>query len=128
MDGSEAGGSEMDVVREVLDKLLVNRDHFPMGRVDGIIVEMREGRPPLLTCIETGPAVSARRISKRLARKLSAFVPKRGPRRDPSFRIPWSRIRHVGVEVEVEIDARETPAAAWEQWIRDHVIARIPGA
>ena len=121
-------GAKVDLIREVLDKLLVNRDHCPMGRVDGIIVEMREGRPPLLTHIETGPATSARRVSRRLAKRVSAFVRNRGPRRDASFRVPWSRIRRAGVEVEVEMDAQETPAVAWEQWIRDHVIGRIPGA
>lgn len=118
----------MDLVREVLDKQLVDRRHRPMGRADGIIVEIREGQALRLTYIETGPATTARRISERFAHSVSAFASRNGPRREASFRIPWSRVQHAGIEVELDMDAQETPTFAWEQWMRERVVRRIPGA
>ncbi|MHC5935237.1 hypothetical protein [Nostoc sp.] len=41
------------------------------------------------------------------------------------FRIPWSKVRDVGIDVEVDVEA--TPALAYEKWLRDRIIARIPG-
>jgi hypothetical protein len=32
------------------------------------------------------------------------------------------------VDVKVDLHATGTPAFAWEHWIRDHIIGRIPGA
>lgn len=118
----------MDVVREVLDKQLVDRHHRPMGRADGIVVEIRNGQAPRVMYLETGPATTARRISQRLAHWIAVFASRNGPRRGGSFRIPWSRIRHAGIEVQVDMDAEETPTFAWEQWIRERVVKRLPGA
>lgn len=118
----------MDLVREVLDKQLVDRHLRPMGRADGIIVEIREGQAPRLMYIETGPATTAGRISQRFAPWVFAFVSRNGPRRGASFRIPWSRIQHVGIEVKLDMDAEETPTFAWKQWMRERVVKRIPGA
>jgi hypothetical protein len=59
----------MDVVREVLDKQLVDRHHRPMGRADGIVVEIRNGQAPRVMYLETGPATTARRKGRQLSVK-----------------------------------------------------------
>jgi hypothetical protein len=118
----------MNLVAEVLDKQLVDRAGCPMGRADGIVLELRDGKPPRLTYIETGPATAARRISPRFANWISAFTNRNGPRREATYRIPWSLIEHAGVELKVNMDAQDTPTLDWERWIRDRLISRIPGA
>ena len=59
----------MDLVRDVLDKQLVDRHGTKMGRVDGIVVELRPGRPPEVIALETGPLTLARRIAGRTPRR-----------------------------------------------------------
>jgi hypothetical protein len=34
----------------------------------------------------------------------------------------------IGVDVKVDLEADRTTALAWEHWVRDHIIGRIPGA
>jgi sporulation protein YlmC with PRC-barrel domain len=41
-------------------------------------------------------------------------------------RIPWSKVKKIGVDVKVDIPADSV--MPWEHWIRDHIISRIPGA
>ncbi|AUB38217.1 hypothetical protein COO91_04182 [Nostoc flagelliforme CCNUN1] len=43
------------------------------------------------------------------------------------FQIPWSKVRDVGIDVEVEVEPEATPALEYEKWLRDRIIARIPG-
>ncbi|MGF6441295.1 divalent metal cation transporter [Paraburkholderia youngii] len=43
-------------------------------------------------------------------------------------RIPGSRVRRLGVDIEVDLDARDTPLGNWQRWLREHVVERIPGS
>jgi hypothetical protein len=45
-----------------------------------------------------------------------------------SFRIPWSQVLDVGIDIDVDVDAEHTPACAVEHWLRQHIVGRIPGA
>jgi len=37
-------------------------------------------------------------------------------------------VRDVDVEVQLDVDADDTGARTLEHWLRDHVIARVPGS
>jgi hypothetical protein len=43
-------------------------------------------------------------------------------------RIPWSDIDHFGRDVKLSISCDETELMAWEDWIDDHIIMKIPGS
>ncbi len=117
----------MDLIRDVLDNQLIDRNQRKMGKVDGIVIELRDNQPPRLTYIETGVPTLARRLHPRLARWASSLAGKWGAKRQDSFRIPWSKVRDVGIDVEVDLEAEQTPALAYEQWLREQVIGKIPG-
>ncbi|MBW4473655.1 MAG: hypothetical protein KME45_25250 [Stenomitos rutilans HA7619-LM2] len=117
----------MDVIRDVLDNQLVDRNQRKMGKVDGIVIELRDGQPPRLAYIETGATTLARRLHPRLERWVAAWQSKWGAKRSEPFRIPWSKVRDIGIDVEVDVDADETAALAYEQWLRDNVVKHIPG-
>ena len=116
----------MDLIRDVLDNQLVDRNGRKMGKVDGIVVELRDGEPPRLVYIETGLPTLARRLHPRLASWIGALERKWGAKRGESYRIPWSKVCDVGINVDVNLDAEAMPALAYELWLRD-AIARIPG-
>lgn len=118
----------MDVIRDVLDNQLVDRNQRKMGKVDGIVIQLRDGEPPRLAYIEVGLPVLARRLHPQLERWVAALESKWGAKHSEPFRIPWSKVRDVGIDVEVDLEAEATPALAWEKWLRDHLIGRIPGA
>lgn len=117
----------MDVIRDVLDNQLVDRSQRKMGKVDGVVIELRDNQPPRLAYLETGVTVLARRLHPRLESWVAAWQRKWGAKRSEPLRIPWSKIRDVGIDVEVDLDAEDTAALAYEQWLRDNVVKRIPG-
>jgi len=107
----------MDLMRDLLDSEVVDRHKRDIGRVDGIVAELRPDGPPIVRWIELGGRTKLRRISRFLARWV---------RRAPC-RIAWKDIRAMGRTIEVDIDAADLSALHWERWLRDRIIARIPG-
>jgi hypothetical protein len=57
----------MDLIRDVLEKQLVDPEERRMGKIDGLILEVEVGQPPRLAAIEQGAATLARRLHPRLA-------------------------------------------------------------
>lgn len=101
----------MHLVADVLDKQIVDAKKVKLGKVDGLVIVMREGKPPRVAYIESGTAVLARRLGLHVRAK-------------PGCRIPWSKVTNVDIEVTVDVD--EHPLLAWEEWLREHVVGRIP--
>ena len=110
----------MDLIREVLDNQIVDRNQRRLGKIDGIVVEFRNGKPPLLVAVETGWVTKARRIHPRLAHWLWL----RGSR---PYQIPWTKIRDIGADAEFALDASETPLLRTENRLRK-LLTRIPGS
>ena len=119
----------MRLIRDVLDNQVVDGEKNKVGRVDGLVIELRGDEPPRVLCIEMGAPVLARRLHPRLGQWLAAFWERLEDKRGEVVRIYWSSVRGVGIDVEVDLGAPEREAAlAWEQWIRGHIIDRIPGS
>ena len=117
----------MDVVRDVLDKQLRDGHGTPIGRVDGIVIEVAAEGPPRLVALEVGTLTLARRLPGGLARRIERWVRRTGASAEP-FRIAWTAVRNVGIDVEVAVDAESTPAGRRERWIADRVLRWIPGS
>jgi hypothetical protein len=117
----------MDLVRDVLDKKLLDREDCPMGRVDGLVMQFGEHTQPRITHIEIGGQALWTRLNPLLARFAATLARKWGPKRTAPVRIPWSRVVTAGKEIKLDVEAKETGAIAWEIWIARHIIERIPG-
>jgi len=107
----------MRLIRDVLEKEVIDRHGRTIGRVDGIVAEWRGNGPPVVRWLELGARPKARRIGVWLERWFH---------RVPT-RIGWPAIRHVGRRIEVAVNAEDTPAWRLERWLRDKVFRRIPG-
>jgi sporulation protein YlmC with PRC-barrel domain len=118
----------VNLTRDILDQQVVDRRGQRMGKVDGVILELREGEPPRIAAIEIGPVTLLRRMHPRLAEWVQRWLRRHGPRSDGTFRVPWSKVLAIGVDLRVDVVADGTAARAWEEWLRDRVIRRIPGA
>jgi hypothetical protein len=114
--------------RDVLDSQMVDRAHRHAGKVDGIVAELRDDGPPVLTALENGFPELVRRVSPRVGDWIAALGRRFGIRRGETYRIPWSAVRDVGIDVTVDVDATATPVYAWEVWLREHVVRRLPGS
>ena len=65
----------MDLIRDVLDNQIVDREGRNMGRVDGIVGELRPGQPVRVACIELGPPTLAGRLHPRLGEWVEKRMP-----------------------------------------------------
>jgi sporulation protein YlmC with PRC-barrel domain len=118
----------LDLVRDVLDIQVIDREGTKMGRVDGIVLELREGQPPRVEAIEMGFVVLAKRLHPRLEDWLMRLRRRFSVRRTACHRVPWSQVEKVDVFcVQLDVEAENTPAFDWERWLRNHVIAHFPG-
>lgn len=118
----------MHIVRDVLDKKLLDREGHRMGRVDGLIMRIPEKGQPRITHIAIGGSPLAKRIGSRTAAVMRKIARTIGPRRLAPIQIPWGSVITAGREIRLDVDSEESGAMAWELWIDKHVIGRIPGA
>ncbi len=118
----------MELIRDLLDMQVVDRDGVKMGKVDGLLLECRPGQPPRLTHVEVGVLTAARRIHRRLPQRLQAVARRLGLHVPPPLRVPIDDVQRRGVDVRVDLVAERTSAFALERWLRRHVVGRIPGA
>ena len=118
----------MLIVRDVLDSKLRDVYRREIGRVDGIVLELVPGNPPRVAWLEAGGPVAWRRVHPALARLGRALRRRFGPRQTEPARFPWSAVAAAEDCLRVTVDADRTPAMAWELWLREHVVRRIPFA
>jgi sporulation protein YlmC with PRC-barrel domain len=118
----------MELGLEVLDQQVSDRHGELMGKVDGILLELRPGKAPRVAHLVIGGGTAARRVHRRLAGWLMRWRRRWGPQEEQPLEVPWSKVLKIGIDVQVDLDAKRTAAWAWEDWVLRHIIGRIPGA
>jgi hypothetical protein len=118
----------MHLVRDVMDKKLVDRENRDMGRVDGLAMHAGSGSQPRITHILVGGTTPWMRLSPVLARASAKLARLWGPKSAEPVRIAWSRVQAVDKDIKLDVLAPETGAIDWEIWIAHHIIKRIPGS
>jgi hypothetical protein len=114
------------LVRDLLDNQLVDRDKLNLGKIDGIVIHDAQGKQPRVTHLESGALILARRLGPRWER-FAAFMTRHfGVRKNPVFRVPWSKVTKTGIDIYLDIDGVKSDAFAWEHWLDDHFIGRLP--
>jgi len=121
--------ARFDVGRDVLDQLLVDRNGCEFGRVDGILIHLREGKPPRLGEIETGMFTALRRVHQGLAGWLQRLFARLSPVPLDSVRLPFDHIKRIGINIEMPVDSEtDDRLMRGEKWLRARLIRKLPGA
>lgn len=114
----------MELGRTVLDQQVIDAEGHQVGKVDGVVLELRPGKPARVTHVVVGGTT----LLWRIHRGLAAWVERKRGGEGHQARIPWERVVKIGVDVKVDADPERSPALYWERWVREHIIGRIPGA
>jgi hypothetical protein len=117
----------MHLVADVLDEELLDKTGNRAGRVDGIVLEVRDGKPPRITHVEVSPITLLARLNRWLAEHYARWDRRLGKGRGVPFRIPWSHLEQTGKAWRFDTDAEDTPILALEDWLRVKIVERIPG-
>ncbi len=108
----------MDLVRDVLDKPVFDRNGREMGRADALVLEMRDGKPPLVRAIEIGPDVLAGRLHPALGRLAAALQEIFRVADNRPIRIPFSEVDVRNHRIVADVAAGETGATNVELRVR----------
>lgn len=117
----------MDVVHDVLDKHVVDRNGRAMGRVDGIVLDVRESGPPRLAEVLIGASALGSRLNPVLGRWVHGVEHGLGIGEERPIRIAFSHVEAIGEKVKVDLAVGETSADTLERRLRTWLL-RIPGS
>jgi len=115
-------GQTLDAQLHLLDRQVLDSDGVPVTTLDVLELsgpalgeEIPVGTPaPVIDALLTGPVLGTRIFGGR-------------PPSSRLIRIPWKNVADVGVVVRLGVSGRDLDADWVERWIRDKIIARIPG-
>jgi sporulation protein YlmC with PRC-barrel domain len=116
----------VELGRQILDQQLVDRNNRNIGKVDGIVLQLRDDAPPRIAAILTGGHLLSHRLHPWIERVVKRLTDNWCPREGEPIRIEWSLVRKIGVDVKVDVAG--DAVMPWEHWVRDHIVRRIPGA
>jgi sporulation protein YlmC with PRC-barrel domain len=116
------------LVRDLLDKQLVDRNKQNIGKVDGVVMEVRNQQPPRIAYIEVGAITLSRRLHPRIEKWAKRLAKKLGLVRAEAYLIPWEKVVNIGINIEIDFDVEKTAVFELERRLRKHIIEHIPGA
>lgn len=118
----------MQLVGDLLDRQVVDREGRNMGRVDGVVIALDGDGPPRVVAIEIGPCVLARRMPRWMGRWIERLAAIAGRDAARPTRIPLEQVYDPGIDLMADVDAEQSGVMRSEDWLREHVIGHIPGA
>lgn len=114
---------KLQLMRDIVDCQLLDTDGERITKVAGVEAERCSEGSPVLSAILVGPEPLARRIGPRTGRLVHRIT---GGRR--TVRIPWAHVENAGPDIKLNVPASATGATHAEDWVRERIIGRIPGA
>ena len=113
----------LDLVCDVLDKRVIDRNGRAMGRVDGIALEQRAGQPPRVGALLVGPSALGHRLSSALGRWIAAIERALGIAEGRPARILFKHVLNTEPDVEVDLAVSDTSVDVVEQKLRGWTVA-----
>lgn len=96
----------MDLVRDVLDKLVVDRNGRELGRADSVVIELRAKGRPRVARIELGPGVLFARVAPVLGRWAAGLAYACGFGDGQPRRVPFRQVLDVNRHIRVDLPER----------------------
>ena len=118
----------LQLSHDVIDSQLVDKHREKIGRVDELLIELEEGKPPRVATIVIGGMARARRVGDWLVACHRAVHALFGEREEHVSHVPFDAVRCIADTIELDVEAKELESMHLERWLGERVICRIPGA
>jgi hypothetical protein len=118
-----------DAGLHLLDRQIVDPDDAPVAKVDDLELRERADGRLALSALLTGPGALGPRIPGRLGVWTVAIWKRLRPDADPApGRIEARLVTETDSAVHVSVHVRDLAVDGFEQWVRERVVDKIPGA
>ena len=107
-------GKVLDANVHLLDRLVVDRAAEPVSVVNDLEIESDGDGRPRITNLVLGSAIVSRFLGGH-------------PPRHHLDRMAWSKVSELDTVVHLGVDRSELDVIWFENWLRRHVIGKIPG-
>lgn len=118
----------LQLSHDVIDAQLVDRHQEKIGRVDELLLELEEGKPPRVAAIVVSGAARARRVGGWMLACHRAVHALFGQREECESRIPFDAVRCIADTIELDVEGDALDSMHLERWLATYVVCRIPGA
>lgn len=119
-------GRELDLNLHLLDRQVVDRDGKMVCKVDDLELERGADGSVYVAAILVGPRALGRRIGGRLGRWFCSIAERLSTAE--MIRIDIALVSDIGSAITLSTGREDLDAAPLEDWVRHHVIERIPGS
>jgi sporulation protein YlmC with PRC-barrel domain len=114
---------------DLLDRQILDRDGQPVGKVDDVELTVDDDGTAHVAALLVGQQALGRRIGGWLGRCVENTARRLAPEPDPApERIPIDLVATVDSAVNLSVRRELLTDPPLETWLREHLIARIPGA
>ena len=118
-----------DLRLRLLDRQVVDCDGAMICKVDDVELTAADDGGYVVTALLAGPLALGPRLPGRLGRWVVALARRWATDADPApRRIPFDRVAELGSAITLDCTRQELGLAALEDWMREHVVDRIPGS
>jgi sporulation protein YlmC with PRC-barrel domain len=118
-----------DLKLRLLDRQVVDPDGAMICKVDDVELAPAEDGGYVVTALLAGPLALVPRLPGRLGRWTVALARRWSDDREPQpRRIPFQRVTELGSAIVLDRTRDDLGIARLEDWVRTHVIDRIPGS
>jgi sporulation protein YlmC with PRC-barrel domain len=122
------GEHTLDAHLELLDRQIVDHDGRLVAKVDDVELEEREDGRIVVSALLTGPGALGPRIGGALGSiSTAAWSRLSGRDKDDPKRIEIGAVNDVGTAITLTVSRRTADVDGFETWMRDRVIAALPG-
>lgn len=122
-----ATGRRWSAGLELLDRQLVDPDGRMAGKVDDLELSVPDDGPPVVTDILAGPGALARRLGGKPGEWLASVHARLHPGTGNPARISFGVVGRIDDHLTLIVSREDVATFEIEAWVRDRVIARIPG-
>ena len=127
MNGYDGQPGGIDASLELLDRQILDHEGRMVGNVDDLELEEREDGRIYVTALLSGPGALGPRLGGALSTVVTSTWSRLSGREEPG-RVPWSQVAAVGTAIKLAVDRTTVELDGFEIWMRDRVIAAIPGS
>lgn len=113
---------------DLLDRQILDCNDEPVGKVDDVELTDPADGPPRLSALLLGPQAYGQRLGGRLGTWIASTAVRLAGT-DAPIRIPIELVDDIGVAIRLKVPVDDVDRAErLDDWLRLHLIGRIPGA